>query len=258
MKRTFEALSTVIELVVDDELGISDLAEFVIDAYPESQAAPAVAYHLRADAMVAVDRYDDPVAEVADLVPLFELDLYQQVAERAPPGWLLHAAALERDGRAYVFAGPSGAGKTSLMLALVAVGWRLITEEMVLIDRELRVRGLARPIHADSRSVIPASWRMRDYPLRGSATNVLAHPPAELRVADALPLAAIARIDHAPDAVPALTALAPQRAITRLWDATLRQDDDGLASAVAIAARVRTLDLWSSSVEAAALLSNHI
>ena len=99
---------------------------------------------------------------------------------------------------------------------------------------------------------------MRDYPIRGGVKNVLAHPPAELRVAAPLPLAAIVRIDHAPDAAPTLEPLTPQRAITRLWDATLRQDDDGLAAAVSIAARANLLELFTGSVQAAVQLVEHI
>jgi hypothetical protein len=259
VKRRFRALSTVVELRVDDELGISELAAFVIDAYPETLEPAAIAYHLRAGAMVAVDRYEDPVADTSDLVPLFELDLYQQAAERAAPGWLLHAATLERDGRALVLAGPSGAGKTSLTLALLARGWRLVTEEMTLVDRELAVVGLARPIHARAASEVPPSWRVRDYPIRGGAPSVLAHPPREARLEGPLPLAAIVRIDHAPTAAPSLVALAPQLAIPRLWDATLRKDDDGLAAATAIAGRAHLLDLWSSSVDSAvALVESYI
>jgi hypothetical protein len=251
MKRRFVALSTVVELAVDEQLGISELAAFLIDAYPTTDAPPAIAYRLHDRVMSAVDRYDDPVADLSDLVPLFELDLYQQVAERAPPGWLLHAATLERDGRAYVFAGPSGAGKTSLTLGLMARGWRLVTEEMTLVDRELNVRGLARPIHAERASDVPASWRTRSYPIRGGANNVLAHPPSELRVLGPLPLSAIIAIGHAPNTPASCEPLAPQHAIARLWQATLRTDDDGLAAAVRIASQARLLYLRSSSVEAA-------
>jgi hypothetical protein len=258
VKRRFAALTTSVELIVDDELGITELAEFLVDAYPETTEPAAIAYHLRAGAMVAVDRYEDPVACAGDLVPLFELDLYQQVGERAAPGWLLHAAALEKNGRAYVFAGPSGAGKTSLTLALLARGWRLVTEEIALIDRELQVRGLARPIHLTDAHEVPAAWRSRAYPIRGGAARVVAHPPAEVRVAGPLPLAAIVRIGHAPEVAPTLEPLAPQRAITRLWDATLRQDDDGLATAIAISARATLRELTTPTVEAAARLAEHI
>jgi hypothetical protein len=258
VKRRFVALGTAVELTADDELGISDLAAFLIDAYELTDAAPAIAYHLHDRVMTAVDRYDDPVDDVSDLVPLFELDLYQQAAERAPAGWLLHAATLEKDGRAYVFAGPSGAGKTTLTLGLMARGWRLVTEEMTLVDRALMARGLARPIHAERASEVPPSWRRRDYPIRGSARNILAHPPTEQRVTASLPVAAIVRIDHAVDAVDGCEPLTGQRAITRLWDATLRKDDDGLAAAIAIAAAGRVLNLSSQSVASAVDLAGRI
>jgi serine kinase of HPr protein (carbohydrate metabolism regulator) len=258
VKRRFRALATPVELAVDDELGISELAAFLIDAYEPTDAAPTLAYHLHDRVMTAIDRYDDPVADVSDLVPLFELDLYQQVAERAPAGWLLHAATLERDGRAYVFAGPSGAGKTSLTLGLMERGWRLVTEEMTLVDRQLTVRGLARPIHADRASELPTTWRMRDYPIRGTAKKIVAHPPIAQRATEQLPLAAIVRIDHATDAIDRCESLVATRAITRLWDATLRKDDDGLAIAVAISMQARMLELTTSSVSAAIELSTHI
>lgn len=255
MNRRFVALATPVELVVDDSLGISELAAFLIDAYEPTDAAPVIAYHLHDLVMTAVDRYDDPVIDVSDLVPLFELDLYQQVAERAPAGWLLHAATLEHEGRAYVFAGPSGAGKTSLTLGLMAHGWRLITEEMTLVDRGLNVRGLARPIHVDRTSDLPQAWRRHDYPIRGTRQNVLAHPPSDRRVVEPLPLAAIVRIDHAAGALDRCEPLAGNRAITRLWDATLRKDDDGLATAVALTTHARLLELTTSSVASAIRLS---
>lgn len=258
MKRRFLALTTAVEIAVDDELGIAELAQFLIDAYPDTDAEPEIAYHLRAGVMEAVERYEDPVAYTSDLVPLFELDLYQQVGERAAPGWLLHAAALERDGRAFVFAGPSGAGKTSLTLALLARGWRLLTEEIALVDRALRVRGLARPMHLSPGSEVPASWRQHPYPIRGGASTVVAHPPAASRVMGPLPLAAIVRIRHAADVAPALDRLPPQHVITRLWDATLRTNDDGLAAAVEIAARAPLFELCTSSVAASVGLVEHI
>jgi hypothetical protein len=258
VKHTFVALTTTAQLVVDDDLGIDQLAAFLIDAYPPSDSPPEISYHLRAGVMEAVDRYEDPVADASDLVPLFELDLYQQVGERAAPGWLLHAAVLESRGRAYVFAGPSGAGKTSLTLALLARGWRLVTEEIALVDRDLGVRGLARPIHLESDRQVPAGWRHRAYPMRGRTESIVAHPPDSARVSGPLPLAAIIRIRHAVDMAPTLEPLSPQHALTRLWDATLRANDDGLAAAVEIAVRTSLFELCTSSVSASVELAERI
>lgn len=47
---------------------------------------------------------------------------------------LLHAAAVERDGRAVILTGESGAGKSTLAALLQPRGWRLLADEFVLID----------------------------------------------------------------------------------------------------------------------------
>lgn len=47
---------------------------------------------------------------------------------------LLHASAVEKDGRAVLMTGVSGAGKSTLAALLMARGWRLMGDEFVLID----------------------------------------------------------------------------------------------------------------------------
>lgn len=46
---------------------------------------------------------------------------------------LLHAAAVERDGRAVILSGPAGAGKSTLCAALIARGFRFLTDEIALV-----------------------------------------------------------------------------------------------------------------------------
>lgn len=47
---------------------------------------------------------------------------------------LLHASAVERDGRALLMTGLSGAGKSTLAALLAARGWRLMGDEFALVD----------------------------------------------------------------------------------------------------------------------------
>lgn len=47
---------------------------------------------------------------------------------------LLHASAVERDGKALLMTGESGAGKSTLAALLMARGWRLMGDEFVLLD----------------------------------------------------------------------------------------------------------------------------
>lgn len=47
---------------------------------------------------------------------------------------LLHASAVERDGRALLMTGESGAGKSTLAALLATRGWRLMGDEFALLD----------------------------------------------------------------------------------------------------------------------------
>lgn len=53
-------------------------------------------------------------------------------------GWrrhlLLHAASVEREGRALLITGLSGAGKSTLAMLLGEAGWRLMGDEFALLD----------------------------------------------------------------------------------------------------------------------------
>lgn len=46
----------------------------------------------------------------------------------------IHAAVLERDGRVLIMPAPPGAGKSTLCAALLLNGWRLLSDEMALLD----------------------------------------------------------------------------------------------------------------------------
>lgn len=54
----------------------------------------------------------------------------------------IHAAVLERGGRALVLPAPPGSGKSTLCAALMCAGWRLLSDEMTLLDP---VSGLVTP-----------------------------------------------------------------------------------------------------------------
>ncbi len=63
-----------------------------------------------------------------------EMGMNMQMALGQRRYLLLHAAAVERDGRALIITGDSGSGKSTLSALLGEAGWRFMGDEFVLID----------------------------------------------------------------------------------------------------------------------------
>lgn len=74
---------------------------------------------------------------------LFEWGLNWCIANHAHRYLVVHAAVVEREGRAFVLPGAPGSGKSTLCAALVCRGWRLLSDEMAMICLE---SGLVRPV----------------------------------------------------------------------------------------------------------------
>jgi len=67
---------------------------------------------------------------------------------------LLHAAVLERQGRCVILPGDPGAGKSTLTAALALNGWRLLSDELTIVDRDDGlIVPLARPVSLKNQSI---------------------------------------------------------------------------------------------------------
>lgn len=67
---------------------------------------------------------------------------------------MLHAAVLEKNGQAVILPGDPGAGKSTLTAALSLSGWRLLSDEITLIDRDDgMIVPLARPVSLKNASI---------------------------------------------------------------------------------------------------------
>ena len=67
-------------------------------------------------------------------LPMLEWGMNWCVSGSCHQFLVLHAAVLERNGRALVMPAPSGSGKSTLCAALLFHGWRLLSDELALID----------------------------------------------------------------------------------------------------------------------------
>jgi len=66
----------------------------------------------------------------------------------------LHAAVVERGGRALILPAPSGSGKSTLCAALLFSGWRLLSDELTLLCPQQRnVIPIPRPVSIKNQSI---------------------------------------------------------------------------------------------------------
>jgi len=74
----------------------------------------------------------------ADLAgPVLEWGLNYCIGTRVHHLVTVHAAVVERDGKALILSAPSGSGKSTLCAALAYSGWRLFSDEFALLDPSL-------------------------------------------------------------------------------------------------------------------------
>jgi HprK-related kinase A len=87
-------------------------------------------------------------------LPIFEWGLNWTIATQANEYLIIHAAAIERDGRMVIMPGRPGSGKSTLCAGLVNRGWRLLSDEMTLLRLDDRMAvPLARPISLKNESI---------------------------------------------------------------------------------------------------------
>lgn len=85
---------------------------------------------------------------------LLEWGLNWCVAQHAHRYLQLHAAVLERDGKALILPGTPGSGKSTLCAALLASGWRLLSDEFALIERATgMLQAIPRPVSLKNDSI---------------------------------------------------------------------------------------------------------
>jgi HprK-related kinase A len=117
---------------------------------------------------------------------LFEWGLNWCISAHCHQYLVIHAAVVERGDRVLMLPAPPGSGKSTLCAALVARGWRLLSDELALIELSgQRIVPLPRPISLKNASipVIAGFWRDAQMTpvvhdtLKGSVVHV--RPPGD-------------------------------------------------------------------------------
>lgn len=98
------------------------------------------------------------------VVTEMERRIVQDIVPRVPHVLGFHGALLSRGDRSVLLAAPSGAGKTTLAIALAASGWSMHTDEMALLGRDSRWRGVGfRPcVKQENFALVRALWPALD------------------------------------------------------------------------------------------------
>jgi HprK-related kinase A len=129
----------------------SDFADFHVQLLP----GKGMRRHLRPQARFLIDGQEHFKPLPADqALPLVEWGLNYAIAGLAHNYLIVHAAAVEKNGRVAILPGAPGAGKSTLAAGLIHRGWRLLSDELALIRRhDGKVVPLARPVNLKNQSI---------------------------------------------------------------------------------------------------------
>jgi len=231
---------------------VASLARDIADMYGEFTVRPSNVF---ADFSVEVSRepglrrwykpqarfYYDGQPSFAPLpaqqaFPMIEWGLNWCVAAHAHQFLTIHAAVIERDGRAVVMPAPPGSGKSTLCAGLIQRGWRLLSDELALLDMDTGlIHGMARPVSLKNASIAalldfaPQAVMTPPVPHTVKGTVSLLQPPVASvqRVREPARAAWIVLPSHAPDAPPVFTAHGKERAFMTLAEQSFNYDMHG-------------------------------
>jgi len=146
---------------------ISSCLSLLYEAYPLESSDSFSDFHLRLAPPPNLRRFYKPQVRfyfdeqepfkplpLAHAFPLFEWGLNWCIAKYAHQYLIFHSAVLEKNGKGLVLPGMPGAGKSTLCAALMMSGWRLLSDEMALLDPiTLKLTPIPRPIALKNESI---------------------------------------------------------------------------------------------------------
>ena len=190
----------------------------------------------------------------AQAFPLLEWGLNWCVSTHCHQYLIVHSAVLERAGRALLLPAPPGSGKSTLCAALVARGWRLLSDELALVALDGgRLVPIPRPISLKNRSIDTIARFWPDAAIGeivpGTQKGAVAHlrPPADsVRRAGEHPVPAWVVVPRFAEGAPTeLRTLPKCDAFMRLVDSAFNYSVHGRAGFDALATLVEASDCYA-------------
>ena len=190
---------------------------------------------------------------------MFEWALNWCVSGRAHSYLIIHAAVVEKNGRAAILPAPPGSGKSTLCAALVSRGWRLLSDELSLVRiADGQVVPSPRPISLKNSSIdligryAPGTVFSR--PVADTAKGTIAHmrPPTESvrRAHETAQPGWIVFPRYVADAAPALIPLPRARAFLKVAENAFNYSLLGAAGFKAVGGLVEATDIFDFSYSA--------
>lgn len=122
--------------------------------------------------------------------PMLEWGLNWCVSSQAHYYLMIHAAVIEKNGRAAILPAPPGSGKSTLCAILIRHGWRLLSDELTLVRRsDSRLIPLPRPVSLKNASIEVMKRHAPDAVFSPSVSDTVKGTVAQMKA----PAASIAR-----------------------------------------------------------------
>ena len=202
--------------------------------------------------------------------PMLEWGMNWCISSNAHSYLMIHAAVLEKNGRAAILAAPPGSGKSTLCAALMLRGWRLLSDELTLVRlTDGRIEPVPRPVSLKNASIAV----IRDFdPLaifspvvRDTVKGTVAHlKPSSESVQRAVETATAAWIifpQYVKESATVAVPVSAGRAMMRTADNSFNYGllgQQGFAAMAALVSRCNCIDFRYSALNEAVQYFDHL
>ena len=202
--------------------------------------------------------FEDPWV-LAEVLRYWLVELAVREAKGVVP---FHAASLTTNGTGVLFAGPSGAGKTTLTLALAQAGWRLGGDDIAPIDEETGlVTPFPKPLNVrepTTRARLGSRPRRVDWPEAEAGPPIIPAGSFE-RVPGPFSVSWLFFITYDPDEAALFEAVPPGRAVTMAFEYGRSASKSGVSTLARLCRGAKAARLcYRSTAEALEILSREV